>query len=111
MHEKEKASEASAKHAGVWSEVCEWSKRLFRFALASGSLAILSLCSTIEFKKYEKIEGCEQYMKELVIRVCAFIRYGNCLSYSEKFGLEKKFKIVTSSNEMVVGYWLFLIFL
>ena len=34
--------------------------RVFRFALASSSLAILSARSTIKFKKYEKIEGCEE---------------------------------------------------
>ena len=34
--------------------------RVFRFALVSSSLAILSARSTIKFKKYEKIEGCEE---------------------------------------------------
>ena len=33
------------------------STQVFPFALASGSLAILSALLTIEFKTYEKIEG------------------------------------------------------
>jgi len=52
-HAKEKASEASAKHAGVGGGVCERSEhpplpsQVLRFGLASSSLAILS-ASTIK---------------------------------------------------------------
>ena len=43
--------------------------QVFRFSLASGSLAILPSRSTSEIKKYEKIEGCEQSAVALSTRL------------------------------------------
>ena len=60
---KEEASKASANHTVLGGGVCDphpLPSQVFRFAVASSSLAILSVCSAIE-QKYYKIEVCEQF--------------------------------------------------
>ena len=73
---KEKASEASAKHVGVGvgDGVC-LSSQVFRFALASSCLAILSTRSTIG-QKYEKTGSCEQSVLMLFPSLVHLKMYG-----------------------------------
>ena len=65
-HAKEKANDASAKHAEVGGYVCKRSEQE-----EFGSLAIRSARSTIELK-YEKMGGCEFRAEKRPVSMCVF---------------------------------------